>query len=283
MGYWAKSRRAVLTAEQRQAIPAAIADWQVAYWQLQHTLTTEFIIPFLRQNGALPTDGRILEVGASEAGCLAALQQETGLEVHGVELADDRCTVARGINQVLSPGPMALYCGDITEAESLHHLDPPYSLILLRDVIEHIEAPDLPQALRNLRELLTDDGAIFFSYPPYFSPFGAHQQVLSPALLKLPWLQWWPFFIPLVNACGKVPGDNAEIASIRRAALTIGGLEKALAATDLTLRQKTSYLLRPVFKYRYGLPATVAPALISATPLREIFVTAAWMIAGKKD
>jgi len=282
MGYWAKSRKAELTDAERQRIPAEIADWQVAYWQLQHNLTRDHIIPFLAEHDALPTTGRILEVGASEAGCLAALMSATGLEVHGVELAADRCTVATGINGVLAPGPMSLYCGDITRADTLGDLKPPYSLIILRDVIEHIEAPYLDTALANLRDLLADDGAIYFSFPPYFSPFGAHQQVLSPSLLKLPWLQLLPFFIPLVSALGRHPADNEEIASIRRAACTIGGLSSALARTSFELAHQTSYLIRPVFKYRYGLQPVVAPALIGRTPLRELFVTASWMLARKK-
>jgi hypothetical protein len=63
---------------------------------------------------------------------------------------------------------------------------------MLRDVIEHI--PDQDRFFKHVRSYLQPDGVIFFGFPPWYMPFGGHQQVChSKFLSKLPWFHPLPF------------------------------------------------------------------------------------------
>jgi SAM-dependent methyltransferase len=274
--YWATRRTPTLDPALLAAIPEEVPRWKVAYWQFQHALTRDHLLPFLTEAGALPGEGRILEVGAGEGGCLAALHAATGLPAHGVELSSPRTDLARQINAVLAGGALDLHVGDVTDLDSLHALEPPYSLIVLRDVIEHIEARD--RALTNLRTLLAPGGYLCVTFPPYNSPFGAHQQVLTPRHLRLPWIQLWPGYLGLVARAETVPEKVKEQGSLRRCSCTVAGFERSAAGAGLRIVIRRHYLLRPAFRYRYGLPAVPAGILGRLPGVREVAVTGSWYL-----
>lgn len=281
MSYWAQARRPRLDDEEAARVArAGVPAWRVAYWELQRDLTRDFVLPLLEEHGALPREGRILEVGAGEAGCLAALVGESGLEGHALELSPERADIARALDSALGGGRVQMKTGDVTDAASLAALTPPYRLILLRDVIEHIEAR--ARALQNLVSLLDDGGHILFTFPPYFSPFGAHQQLLRRRLLKLPWLQLSPLFLPLVRALEPDGEWRNEIETLRRCSLTVHRFERDLARLPVDVIVRRHYLLRPVFRYRYGLPSIEA-SLLSRLPLvRELCITGSWYLVKKR-
>jgi SAM-dependent methyltransferase len=245
---------------------------------MQYRLAEQFLVPFLRDHGALPTTGRVLEVGPSEAGCLAFLHEVTKLPGDGIELSSERFFVARAINDALSDGSLALFVGDITNRASLASLTPPYTLILLRDVIEHIEAQNREGALRNCMELLAPGGHILFTFPPYYSPFGAHQQILSSTLLRLPWLQLNPLFLPMVRFFERDKDKCREMESLARCALTVDGFEGEMAGLDAELVDKELFLSRPVFKLRYGLPVLRPRFVTDYRFARDWLVTGAWYL-----
>uniref|UniRef100_UPI003FEF9222 class I SAM-dependent methyltransferase n=1 Tax=Alistipes shahii TaxID=328814 RepID=UPI003FEF9222 len=66
-----------------------------------------------------------------------------------------------------------------------------YDLIILRDVIEHVE--DQPRLMARLAELLAPDGVLFVAYPPWRMPFGGHQQMaVSRFAAHFHWLHLLP-------------------------------------------------------------------------------------------
>ena len=279
--YWAERRMPTLPAELLARVPAEIPRWKIAYWQFQRELTDLFILPFLKLHHALPESGRLLEVGAGEGGCLAALQEETGLPADALELSPKRTELAEKLNAVLTKGHLNLRVGDIADPGALSELTPPYSLILMRDVLEHIEKRE--GALTGCRSLLAPGGHLLLTFPPYYSPYGAHQQVLGPRWLKLPWLQVLPFYLRLVAHGEPVAAKAVEMAEIGRCALTIGKLERSARECGLTIVARDLYLTRPAFRYRYGLPVIRAGVLSHIPGLRELLVTGAWYLLTRMD
>jgi SAM-dependent methyltransferase len=250
--------------------------WKIAYWRFQHDLTRRHIVPFLERHGALPAQGRVLEVGAGEGGCLAALQQATGLPADGLELSASRSELARAIGAVLAGGRLRVHQGDITRDADLARLSPPYALILLRDVIEHIEAIDV--ALANIRSLLDGAGALLLTFPPFYSPFGAHQQILRRRALRLPWIQLLPVFPWMVRTWEPNEGTRREIEGIRRCRLTIARLERSLGRAQLEISARADYILRPALHYRYGFPVIGGGVVAKIPGLREVVLTGAWYL-----
>jgi SAM-dependent methyltransferase len=276
MSYWAERRTPSLPEETLRAIPDDIPRWKIAYWQFQHALTREHVVPFLEMSGALPGEGRILEVGAGEGGCLAALTMRTGLPGDGVELSAPRAALGARLNAAMGHTGIAFHTADIARSDQLAALSPPYALVLLRDVIEHVE--DRRSGLRNLFALTAPGGHAFFTFPPYHSPFGGHQQILTRAWMRMPWIQNLPVFDALVRANEPNAGKIEEMRSIRRCSLTIGAFEREARAVGYRILARRVYLLRPAFRYRYGTPIVGAGPIGAVPGLRELVTSASWYL-----
>lgn len=276
MGYWVERLKPQLPADILARIPADVPAWEVGYWRLQYLLTRDHLLPHLRKHDALPSQGRVLEVGPAYAGCLAALHEATGLPAHGLELESSRVETATVINEIVTEGKLDVRVGDITDARSLESLQAPFSFILLRDVIEHIE--DRATALANCYDLLEPGGHILLTFPPYYSPFGAHQQILTPAWLRLPWLQLLPQFQSLVGHGELDEAKKTEMEDLRRCSLTISKFEAAISDLPFKVVARDHFLFRPIFRYRYGLPKLSGRVLSSVPILRELLITGAWYL-----
>jgi len=281
VSYWAEKRVPSMSTDELARVPDDIPRWKVAYWQFQFAMTERYILPFLHETGAVPGEGRVLEVGAGEGGCLAALSDATRLPADGLELSAPRAELGTRLNEALGRDRMRIAVGDISDPACLSKLSPPYTLMLLRDVIEHVEAFDA--ALDNCARLLAPGGVLLFVFPPYLSPFGAHQQILSRAVLRLPWLQLLPGFLGLVRRLEPVPGKREEIEGLSRCRLTIAKMESALKNVPFDRHATRHYLLRPVFRYRYGLPVISASVLGRMPGLRELVVTGSWYLLRRRD
>jgi len=262
-------------------VPDDVPRWKIAYWQFQYELTQQYILPFLRDHDALPASGRVLEVGAGEGGCLAAISDATGLPADGLELSASRTELAETLGRALAPGEFRVRVGDIADPASADVLSPPYGLVLLRDVIEHVEAPEA--ALANIHQLLAPGGSVLFTFPPYCSPYGAHQQILSRWELRLPWLQLLPGFSSLVERREPVDGKREEIRGLKRCSLTLGRFEDLIRCSLLRVTAGRHFLIRPAFRYRYGLPVVGASIAGKIPVVRELAVTGAWYLAERSS
>lgn len=276
MSYWAERRMPTLPETTLRRVPDDIARWKVAYWQFQHALTNEHIIPFLAAHAALPRASRILEVGAGEGGCLAALTAHTGLPGDGLELSPPRAELGARLNAALGYVNVSLHAGNIARMEELGDLTPPYALVLLRDVIEHVEERD--PGMQNLFALTAPGGHALFTFPPYYSAYGGHQQIATRRLLKAPWIQNLPFFPSLLRACEPNAGTVDELMSIRRCRLTITAFERSARAAGFCIVSRKLYLSRPAFRYRYATPIVAAGLLGRIRGVRELLTTGAWYL-----
>lgn len=268
----ARARRPLRVADFR--------DWTAYYWSYQYELARAYLIPCLRAWGAWRDGVRILDVGCGDGGASAALAR-AGARVQGFDLDPRR--VEGGVRSAREHGiDLELGVADITDPRTLERYEGPYDLVLFRDVLEHI--PDVDAALRHARERLAEGGAIVVIYPPYWSAFGGHQQILHPPRklgvrwAKLPFVHWLP--APVWRALARnAQGDDAEwpeIETIRRAKLTVGGLSRRAHAHGLHVARSRRYLLRPTFRLRYGTPIVGAGPLGALPGLREIVVMGSW-------
>lgn len=266
---------------------ADFRDWTEYYWSYQYELARTYLVPCLRAWGVWSEGVRVLDVGCGDGGASAALAQ-SGASVHGFDLDPRR---VEGAMHTARERHIALDLGvaDITDAATLARFGGPYDLVLFRDVLEHI--PDVDAALANSRARLADGGAIVVIYPPYWSAFGGHQQILHPPRklgvrwAKLPFVHW--LGLPTWRALARsAQGDDAqwpEIETIRRAQLTVGGLAARARTHGLEVAQARRYLLRPTFHLRYGTPVVGAGPLGHLPGLRELVVMGSWELLRVKD
>jgi SAM-dependent methyltransferase len=99
----------------------------------------------------LPPDGRILEIGCATGDVLAELVGDYPV-VHGIELSEDACAVAR------SRG-LEVFCGTLEE----YRTDQQYDVVFMSHVIEHVLDPVATVAI--IERLLAPGGVLYLETP----------------------------------------------------------------------------------------------------------------------
>lgn len=117
---------------------------------------TELVDHFLATFGRVDSDTRVLDIGPAN-GFFMVLLRELGFEdLTGLEISPVFLEVARRKGLTVFPG-------DVLTGEGFERLSPPYGAVMLMEVLEHVESP--LDALRNVRDLVADDGFLFLTVP----------------------------------------------------------------------------------------------------------------------
>ncbi len=140
--------------------------------------------------------------------------------------------------------------------------------VILRDVIEHLD--DATIALRNIRRILKPGGALYVTFPPYYSPFGGHQHLLGNTAGKFPFMHLLPeaLFTPLIQS--GIERNRIEVERIRKIRMTTSKFHRAARAAGFTITDEKLYFIRPVFKMKFGLPPIAANFVRPIPGLRDI-------------
>lgn len=234
---------------------AAFGSWAEYYRHYQATLARRFLIPFLAEQGAVLAGKDVLDVGCGNGGCTAAFA-EAGARCLGIDIGDFPWV----------PGPnVAFRKGDILDPSVAESVRGRFDVAVLRDVIEHID--DKPALLRHVVGAVRGKGHILVTFPPYWSAFGAHQQVefRGSVLRWVPYMHWHP-----------------RLRRIARARMTISGFERLVRRSGLTVRARRLYISRPSFELRYGL-RTVVFLLPWIVGLREVVCSGASYVLERPD
>jgi SAM-dependent methyltransferase len=213
--------------------------------QIRHT--EEYLIPYFDKNIGNIKNLRILEIGCAEGGSLEVFRK-LGCKVCGIELEQSRVDIAKQKNPDLD-----VRQGNILDGAIKNTFTEKFDLIILRDVIEHI--PDRKTTLKNVKLLLKDDGWLYITFPPLYSPFAGHQQNSKTIFGKTPWLHLLP------NSIIKLYGRKCKVNPVlidhvienSNIGLTIRAFEKYLCRYKFKTVVKDLFLIRPVFKIRFGL------------------------------
>jgi SAM-dependent methyltransferase len=140
----------------------------------------------------------------------------------------------------------------ITEAIDSKFIDK-FDLILLRDVIEHLDNPEI--ALSKIKTMLKPGGKLYVTFPPYHSAFGGHQHTLMNFVGKIPYIHNLPrniFFSLIKN--GRFP-DIEEVKRLNDIKLTPQKMLQYIQNTDYKIIKEEYFLVRPVYKMKFGLPS----------------------------
>lgn len=213
----------------------------------QRNFTLSYLLPYFEQHIPHFSQLKILDVGCAEAGFIDVLN-ERGITAVGIELSASRVAIARKKNPHLE-----IYTGDITDASVIEKVKKKFDLIVLRDVIEHIENRNA--AFKNLNRLLKKGGMLYITFPPKYSPFAGHQQNGKSILRLIPYLHLLPSW--LIRILGKFTGENPEfienVINNFETGLTISKFERFCKKYNLQFTTHELYMIRPIFLTRFGL------------------------------
>ena len=250
------------------------------YFGYQYGLGSEYIAPYLKSKGVELKDARICEIGCGESGVLAALAEEGAAEVVGIDIRDLAIESSEKIFDAIGiKGEFAIH--NIITQPPPEKWQNHFDIVLLRDVIEHLEQTEL--SLRHVMDFMKPGGWLYVVFPPYYSPFGAHQHLLGNKMSKLPFIQLLPdalFTKAYKNA--RLQIDVEEVSMLRGIRLTISKIRGAIKNALLELVDEQLYFIRPVFKLKFGLPPIKANFLKRIPIARELAALEASYLLRKK-
>lgn len=251
----------------------------VYYWGYMYDLSYDYMLDYLERRGVRIRGSRIIEIGAAEGGNLCAMAQRGAAELVGTDIAEVRLDSARAIADILGvdihyTSHDIIYQGQ--PEEWVGHFD----LALLRDVIEHLD--DAETALRNIGHLLRPGGSLYVTFPPWYSPFGGHQQLLMNRASKIPFVHVLPERLFRKALEGGRANDVVEVDRLRDIRMTTTKFRDAAKAAGFTIADEQLFFLRPVFKSKFGLPAIGANLIRHIPGLRDVMALEAGYLLRKE-
>jgi SAM-dependent methyltransferase len=233
-----------------------------------------YVLPFIEN--ALPINAgmRILEIGCGEGGVLKPFVDK-GCTSVGVDL--DEIRIVRANEQFakeVADNKMLFLFQNIYEEAFLNKYKNAFDVIILKDVIEHIHNQE--EFMPYLKKLLTPIGQVFFGFPPWYMPFGGHQQLCAKKLTSmLPYYHLLPMGIykGIMKAMGEDDRTIATLEEIKETGISIERFERIVKNTGYTITQRQWFLINPIYKYKFGLNPRKQNWLFGAVPFVRNFLT----------
>ena len=241
-----------------------------------------YVLPFIEQTKPLGSDVKVMEIGCGEGGVLVPFA-ERGCYCVGVDLACFRIDIAKSIlADEVQQGKMDFICQNVYEEDFLERFNGFFDVIILKDAIEHI--PGQEKFIPYLKNFLKPGGQIFFGFPPWYMPFGGHQQICEGKITsKLPYYHILPkgIYKAFLKLAGEPDGVIKELMEIKDTQITIERFERILNRSGLKVLNKQHYLINPIYKFKFGLKPRKQFGLITQLPyLRDFLTTCVYYTVG---
>jgi SAM-dependent methyltransferase len=252
------------------------------YYRWQYENARDYVIPFIEGAWPIQAGMQVLEVGCGEGGVLRAFIERgcTGL---GVELDDSRVIIAEQVNKEwIDQGKMRFISKDIYDPTFVSEFRNQFDIIVLKDVIEHIH--DQPKIMAQLKTYLKEGGKIFFGFPPWYMPFGGHQQLcVSRVISKVPYYHLLP--MPLYKMVLKLFGENQNTIDVlvetKETGISISRFERICSQLGYKIDRRHIYFFNPIYKYKFNLAPRLQWSVLSAIPyLRDLTCTCTYYLIG---
>jgi SAM-dependent methyltransferase len=246
------------------------------YFGIQVLNAEKYVIPFIEERFKITAGMRILEIGCGEAGVLKGFINK-GCFGMGVELDAPRIEHAKEyLTEDFAAGRIQFISKDIYQVNAEKELGGMYDVIVLKDVIEHIH--DQPKLIGWMKNFLKPGGVIFFGFPPWYMPYGGHQQMCRSWMRKVPWIHLLPRSI-----YGWLLRKNKESADdlleVKDTGISIERFERICNEQEYKIENKTHYLLNPIYEWKFGYKARKQFGLIKAIPfVRNFFTTCVYYL-----
>ena len=258
--------------------PNRYIDRERYFLELAQT-SERYLLPYIRQYKDLPAGCRVLEIGCGEGGLLYPFAQQ-GCTVTGFDLSEGKVENARQFFAARQT-PGSFFCADaLAEGGALEGQY--FDLILIHDVIEHIEPEDKLSFLQKAAARLAPDGVLYMGFPAWRMPFGGHQQVCRSRLAShLPYTHALPLkaYMAYLKRCGEDEGKRRELASIYRSRMSVESFEQLCREVPLRVVNRTLWLINPHYQVKFHMHPLRMPGFLAAVPhLRNWFATSCFFI-----
>ena len=238
----------------------------------------EFYIDYIKVFKTLDCSSRILEIGCGEGGNLLPFA-ESGCKVTGLDLAPNKIENAKAFFEKRDK-QCDFRCSDFL-TDTPPSEDERYDIILIHDVIEHIEPEGKTDFFSRVKLYLKPDGIIFFGFPAWHMPFGGHQQICRSRMCKLPFIHLLPTTLYRIwlKSFKENPSQIDELISIKLSKMTPEMFEKLCKRTGYSIKDRTLWLISPHYKAKFNLRPRRLCRIIGRIPfIRNFFTTSCFYI-----
>lgn len=232
-----------------------------------------YVLPFIAQTKTLGPNTNVLEIGCGEGGVLVPFA-EVGCNCVGVDLNPVRIDYANDfMSEYVAAGKAEFLYKNVYDEDFLERFKGHFDVIILKDAIEHI--PDQERFIPYLKSFLKADGQIFFGFPPWYMPFGGHQQIASKKIVMLPYYHILPrpVYKAVLKMFGEKEGIIGELLEIHDTRISIERFERIVRNNHFVVKNKQHYLINPIYKYKFGWEPRKQTPIITAIPFVRNFLT----------
>ena len=248
------------------------------FCELANTART-FYMEYLNTYIKLTPNTRILEIGCGEGGNLLPFAEQ-GCKVTGIDICKERINEARTFfTEYHQQG--TFICQNFLLSEEPRTEDERYDLVLVHDVIEHIEPSNKRDVLLHTKSFLKQNGIAFFGFPAWQNPFGGHQQISVGFVSKLPFIHLFPkpLYIVLLKTSGATASNIDELMSIRASRMTVESFERLVSEVGYTICKRTLWLINPHYEQKFHINPRRQWTFFAYIPyLRNFYTTSAWYL-----
>ncbi len=253
------------------------------YFKIQYLTSRDHIIPYLKGKVDMTLPLRVLEVGCGEAGVLKAFL-ELGHHCTGIELEQKRVDIALSFfEKEVEAGQIEFIVRNIYDIDPKRDNLEPFDLIILKDVIEHI--PNQEKIIPELRKLSKPGGILFFAFPPWYMPFGGHQQIVKNKYIsKLPWVHLLPKFLykSILKGFGEPESTVNELMELDDTGISIERFDR-IAKIYYSVIDRTMFFINPIYQYKFKLKVRKVISGLKSLPFIRNFYTTAVYFTLKND
>ena len=249
------------------------------YFDEQSYTTSKYVIPYISKFKSIDSNTKVLEIGCGEGGNLKPFV-ELGCQCVGIDLNEQQI---RNAELYFSEDE---HCANTKFIYSdIYDIDPnehQYDVVMLRDVIEHIHNQE--RFMTFVKGFMKPDGVIFFAFPPWFMPFGGHQQICVHKISKIPFIHLFTkgFYKWLLKTSGENDGTIESLLEIKETGITIERFERIVRREKFTILDKTPYFINPNYEIKFHLrPRKVWPVFRNIPYLRNFYTTAGYYLLKK--
>ena len=247
-----------------QEAASAMLDQARRYWQYEYSLVVHHLVPLLRRWEVSLEGASIIDIGCAYGGGVCGLY-DSGARCDAFDVNTHFIDMAR---QLQGERAIPFTVGNLHGHEA-PFMGRRYDLIVLHDVFEHLERKD--ESLAKLKTYMKAGGCMFITFPPYYSAYGAHQQILRFPLARLPFFHLVPLSLSalLPRLKGESEDFVAEVQKLGRLKMGIRKFEAIIRRNQLHVRRKQAYLIGPNH-IRFGLKPVPAGPVMRVPVLNEL-------------
>ncbi len=249
------------------------------YFYEQSFTAQKYIIPFIEEFKAVNSETLILEVGTNKGGNMEEFLKRD-CKVVGVDINEPAIKFAQNkFKSYIDKQKAEFIFEDIYNYKTAEKFD----LIFMKDTIEHI--PNQEKLMSHLKYYLKSDGIIFIQFPPWYMPFGGHQQIMESKFSKIPYIHLFPTFLYkfLMKIAKEDQSTIDELLYIKRVGISIDRLKRILKSNNYQILKSAHYFINPNYEVKFKLKPRVQWAWVSSIPfLRNFVITSSYYIVSSK-